>query len=60
MHVRGKGTVNFMFFCQPDCLTGKEVERIENIYEAVLLSEKTTTQRKARVSKYRHWVSKSN
>ena len=33
---------------------------MENIYGVVLLSEKTTAQRKARVSKYRHWVSKPN
>jgi len=39
----------------PDCLTAKDIEKLDNITKVVLLTEKTTAQRKARVSKYLQW-----
>lgn len=56
----GQDIVSFPFFRQLDCFTAKDLEKLDNITKVVLLPEKTTAQRKARVSKYLHWVSSCN
>ena len=53
-------TLSFLFFHQLDFLKDKDIEKLDNIIKVVLLPEKTTAQRKARVSKYLHWVSSCN
>ena len=53
-------TLSFLFFHQLDFLTDKDIEKLDKITKVVLLPEKTTAQRKARVSKYLHWVSSCN
>ena len=53
-------TLSFLFFHQLDFLTDKDIEKLNNITKVVLLPEKTTAQRKARVSKYLQWVSSCN
>ena len=53
-------TLSFLFFHQLDFLTDEDIEKLDNITKVVLLREKTTAQRKARVSKYLHWVSSCN
>ncbi|XP_078357190.1 uncharacterized protein LOC144642066 [Oculina patagonica] len=38
-----------------DCLTTKDISKLDNITKVVLLAEKTRARRKARVSKYLRW-----
>jgi len=43
----------------PDCFTAEDVDKLEKIIRMLLLPEKTTARRKARVSKYLHWFEKA-